>query len=108
MAERNYQFRQRLLQVHKPDRRDWEVAPEEEQILVDESWEILISKTAPRVMLTAARDMQDYLDVSMASASASGAVTMSQQQPKERTRFCWLQQRSWERIPSWTPKAATV
>lgn len=65
MAERNYQFRQRLLQVHKPDRRDWEVAPEEEQILVDDSWEILISKTAPRVMLTAARDMQDYLDVSM-------------------------------------------
>lgn len=65
MSERNYQFRERLLQVHKPDRRDWDVVPADGQILVDDSWQICIAKDAERVIVTAAQDMQDYLGVSM-------------------------------------------
>lgn len=65
MVERNYQFRERLLQVHKPDRRDWNVVPAKGQILVDDSWQICISKNAERVIVTAAKDMQDYLGASM-------------------------------------------
>ena len=65
MIERNYQFRERLLQVHKPDRRDLDVTPGAGQIQVDDSWEICISKHAERVIVNAAKDMQDYLGVSM-------------------------------------------
>jgi hypothetical protein len=65
MIERNYQFRERLLQIHKPDRGNWQILPTEEQVLVDDSWEICISREAQRVVHTAAKDMQDYLDVTM-------------------------------------------
>ena len=59
MIERNYKFRERLLQVHKPNRRDPQVLPMQGQILVDEAWEICISRSAERVVVTAAKELQD-------------------------------------------------
>lgn len=63
--ERSYQFRQRLLTVHEKNRRDRNKLPEENQILIDNRWEILLPVNAERAVVAAAKDMQDYLFTSM-------------------------------------------
>lgn len=42
MIERNYEFRKRLLEVHKPERRDYSVVLQSNEIMVDDSWDIVI------------------------------------------------------------------
>jgi len=64
-VERNYEFRKKLLEVHQSGRRDMELIPcPDEHILTSET-NILIPADAGRVLLRAARDMQDYLFISM-------------------------------------------
>ncbi|NLC68288.1 MAG: hypothetical protein GX754_05780 [Clostridiaceae bacterium] len=65
MPERNYEFRKRLLEVHKPNIRNYEVLAREDEIEITGDWEILIPENAGRVILTAARDLQDYFFTSM-------------------------------------------
>jgi hypothetical protein len=65
MAEGPYQFRRRLMVVHQPDRRDPEARPREEEIAVGEGWTIVISRDAEPLVLNVAKDLQDYLLVSM-------------------------------------------
>lgn len=65
MGENNYDFRRRLLKVHKPRRRnpDLTVSPDELEITSDFS--ITMPKDASDCMVTAAKDLQDYFFESM-------------------------------------------
>lgn len=63
--ERNYQFRERMLQVHKPGRKMPFAKCGEGQIEVTEEWIIRIPQKEDRVLYNAARDLQDYFTVSM-------------------------------------------
>lgn len=64
-AEKNYEFRKRLLEVHNTNVRDFNVLPQTGEVEVTEEWEIVISENADRVILTAAKDLQDYFFTSM-------------------------------------------
>jgi len=65
MVESNYQFRQRMLQVHKPDRRMTGVCRGEDQVELTSVWTIWVPDGADRILVNAARDLQDYFSVSM-------------------------------------------
>ena len=63
--EKNYDFRKRLLDVHKPNRRDHNIIAQDGEIEIDETWEIIVPEKADRVILIAAKDLQDYFFTSM-------------------------------------------
>ena len=63
--ERSYGFRHFLNTVHKPDRRDHGVKAKKGEVLVDDSWSIVVPEKAERLVVTAAKDLQDYLFTSM-------------------------------------------
>lgn len=63
--ERNYDFRKELQQVHRPDIRDFGYRPSADELLIDDSWQIVIAKDADRVIKTAVQDLQDYLFTSL-------------------------------------------
>jgi len=65
MSERNYQFRERMLQVHKPNRRDPDAVCRKEQVEITDHWAIHIPAHEDRVIYNAARDLADYFAVSM-------------------------------------------
>jgi len=64
-AEKNYEFRQRLLTVHQAGRRDKDLLPLPDELSLDDSREILIPQDADRVLRRCAEDLRDYLAVSM-------------------------------------------
>ncbi|NLO37670.1 MAG: hypothetical protein GX112_15155, partial [Clostridiaceae bacterium] len=49
-AEKNYEFRQRLLTVHQAGRRDKDLLPLPDELSLDDSREILIPLDADRVL----------------------------------------------------------
>ena len=57
--ERNYEFRQRMLQVHTPDLRDDSLWISIDGTVIDNTWEILYPAGCDRVLHNAARDLQD-------------------------------------------------
>lgn len=63
--EKNYEFRKRLLKVHKDNIRDVSLMPEEEELALSDGAYILLPEEAGQVMLTAAEDFINYLFVSM-------------------------------------------
>ena len=63
--EQRYDFRKELNEVHKKDRRDPKAVPAKNEIVIDESWSIVIPANAGRVIDCAAQDLQDYFRVSM-------------------------------------------
>ena len=63
--EKNYQFRERMLQVHKPDRRMPWVVCGNDQVEVTSGWRICIPDRKDPVLYNAARDLEDYFAVSM-------------------------------------------
>ena len=63
--ERNYDFCQRLLEVHKKDRRDPALRPETDEFEFRDVVRILMPRDAGEITQTAARDFADYLMVSM-------------------------------------------
>nr|MBQ4318771.1 hypothetical protein [Clostridia bacterium] len=65
MAELNYDFRKRLLEVHKPGRRDPDLKPAETQTAVTDDWTVVIPCDADKVIYNAAKDMEEYLFISM-------------------------------------------
>ena len=65
MSERNYQFRERMLEVHRPGRRMEWAKKGEDQIEIDGSWTIVINGIGDDVIYNAARDLEDYFAVSM-------------------------------------------
>jgi len=65
MKQVNYQFRQELLEVHKPQRAMPWAKPGGEDVLVDARWSIWIPEDADPILYNAARDLEDYFAVSM-------------------------------------------
>jgi len=65
MAELNYDFRKRLHEVHKPDRRNYNAIPTENQAVITEEWKIVISVGADKVIYNAAKDLEEFFFVSM-------------------------------------------
>ena len=63
--EKNYEFRQELLQWHRPDLRCPEYSPEPGMVEITEDFCIMIPADCGEVLLTAAKDFQDYLFTSM-------------------------------------------
>lgn len=65
MVERNYQFRERMLEVHKPGRRMSYAQLQKGQIEIDDGWTVYIPHLEDRVLYNAAKDLTDYFTVSM-------------------------------------------
>ena len=63
--ESNYSFRRRLDQVHRPERRDPNVKPDANEVVLEEGWRIIIAEDASPYVVGVARDLQDYLFTSM-------------------------------------------
>jgi len=63
--ERNYDFRQRLLEIHKPNRRmDW-AKPSSNDVEVTDEWIVSLPSLESPVLYNAAKDLVDYFAVSM-------------------------------------------
>ena len=63
--ERNYQFRERMLQVHKRDLRDDNLWKKRTGTIIEEGWEIVYPADADRVLLHAAHDLREFFEISM-------------------------------------------
>ena len=63
--ERKYQYRERLLKVHKENVRNYEIKASENDFLFADETVITIPEIYEPVMLTAANDLRDYLFTSM-------------------------------------------
>lgn len=65
MKQLNYQFRQELLEVHKPHRAMPWAKPGAQDVVIDDRWSICIPEDADQLLYLAARDLEDYFAVSM-------------------------------------------
>ena len=65
MKEFKYQFRKAMVQIHKPDRRDYKKVLSGNQICIDSSWAITVPRNADAVIMNAVRDLEDYFFISM-------------------------------------------
>ncbi len=65
VIERNYEFRQRLNVVHKPNRRDMAVSSAANDVEISSGWKIAAAKTAAPLVINVAKDLQDYFFTSM-------------------------------------------
>ena len=65
MPERPYEFRRRLNCIHRPGRRDADLAPASDEIAIGNGWRISVAPEAGACVLQVARDLQDYLFTSM-------------------------------------------
>jgi sugar phosphate isomerase/epimerase len=63
--ERNYEFRKELLEVHRQNARDFGVTKGPGQLEINNDFSICIEAFTDRAILTAAKDLQDYLLLSM-------------------------------------------
>ena len=63
--ERAYEFRNYLNCVHQHNRRDFSVQAAENEVIIEDGWEILIDESASVLVETTAKDLQDYLLDSM-------------------------------------------
>ncbi|MBU0476980.1 hypothetical protein KKC91_00210 [bacterium] len=65
MTEKSYEFRRYLDVVHLPDRANFDLKPEKDELIIEEGWSIVVSRRASQLVLNVAKDLQDYLLVSM-------------------------------------------
>lgn len=65
MAERNFQFRQRLNAIHRPDRRAPGLQPDAGEVAIADGWHLVIEAAADDYTVGVAEDLQDYLFTSM-------------------------------------------
>ena len=63
--ERNYQFRERMLEVHQKNVRNYDLKAENDEFIIDDGIFVAIGKDADVVIETAAKDFLDYLITSM-------------------------------------------
>lgn len=63
--EKNYEFRKKLMKVHKEDRRNFSRKLLDNELEITDDFVIDITQVAGEVVLTAAKDFQDYLLMSM-------------------------------------------
>ena len=85
--ENNYEFCKRLLEVHKKDRRDFSLSPNENEFAFRKNVTIYIPENAGEVMLTAAKDFADYLFTSM---KISAAVDYDNGEKNENSVYLYL------------------
>ena len=64
-CEKAYEFRKELNQVHLKDRRDHAVKADSNELTVEDGWTIYVNHAASELVETTAKDLQDYLLVSM-------------------------------------------
>jgi len=67
--ENKYKFRNKLLEIHTPNIRDYSRTPSTNEFSIYEGINVLISKTACEVIRTAVLDCTDFLKVSMGISS---------------------------------------
>ena len=65
MSEKNYDFRKRHWEYHKPGRRDPARKAKKNEILITEEWKIGCAGGKDSIALIAVKDFQDYLFTSM-------------------------------------------
>ena len=65
MSEKNYDFRKRHWEYHKPGRRDPARKAKKNEILITEEWKIGCAGDKDSIALIAVKDFQDYLFTSM-------------------------------------------
>ena len=58
MTENNYDFLKRMRVIHKPDRRDFSLVQNSNEIVIDNSWKIVIPETASKLIRRAADDLK--------------------------------------------------
>lgn len=63
--EQNYDFRKRMLEIHPKKLRDVNASVRENEFQIEDNFTIFVSEHAGDVILTAARDLVDYLFISM-------------------------------------------
>ena len=63
--EERFAFKKELLQVHKKNRRNRELLPEADEFEIKSGIRIVVEEDAGAITMTAARDFEDYLFVSM-------------------------------------------
>ena len=63
--EKKYDFRKRMLQIHKPNIRDYELFPKKNEFVIADRIVLEIPGNAGLVVETAAKDFREYLEVSM-------------------------------------------
>ena len=68
-TEKNYEFRKRLLQIHKPNLKVEPVICGEDELLLGSCVKIIIPQNAGEVIVTAVKDLSDYLRISMGASS---------------------------------------
>jgi len=64
-VEKHYEFREKLMRIHKPNRVNDAVWPKVTGRVIDDSWSILLHRGAGTVLCNATKDLQEYLRVSM-------------------------------------------
>lgn len=64
-VEQNYEFRKNLRNVHFTNRRDFKIQPAKNEIIVGNSWTIICSKKAAKLVIDTGKDLQDYFFSSM-------------------------------------------
>ena len=63
--EKNYEFRKRMLEIHRKNIRDLSIAKSSDEFEIKDGFSIFVSENAGDVIITAARDFIDYLFTSM-------------------------------------------
>ncbi len=77
--EKNYEFKKRLLKIHKENLRDYSLTDRDNELALPDTVSIIIPEDSSEVILNAARDLADYLLISMnitASISRSANENM--------------------------------
>ena len=92
MSERNYDFRKRHWEYHKPGRRDPGRKPQAGELLLTEDWKIGFAPAPGSITEIAANDFQEYLEksmgVSLPLARADGPRTLLiEVSPEVKTGF---------------------
>ncbi len=82
MAERNFQFRQRLNTIHRSDRRDPDARPRDGETVLGSGWRIVVSPDASDSLVGVAQDLQDYL---LRSMGLSALVLRADEAPAEQS-----------------------
>lgn len=70
MSEKNYDFRKRHWEYHKPDRRDPARKAKKNEVLITDEWKIGCAGDKDSIALIAVKDFQDYLFTSMGVSTA--------------------------------------
>lgn len=63
--EKHYDFRKKMLEIHKKDLRDFSINPSTDEFVIKDGMKIVFDEHASDVIITAVKDFADYLYTSM-------------------------------------------